>query len=199
MKGYAGAIGGIATSSGDAGSQRTTTGLQLSSYAPRNGGALNVFAGIHLHNYFSLQGSYMWNQNKLIFNSASSDSSTFYRQQRSSTQQAGVVDFLVYFRPLKSRIRPYLGTGLGVVHLSSEQERIIDSAGMPQLPPAVFRSNRAVLRSHVGIDVMLSRRIAIRYSFSDLIGANDISKHLSPPGPRILENFQNLFGFVVHF
>src|SRR5690348_12857338 len=36
---YAGVIGGVATLSADAGSQTTTQGLSLSSYAPANGGA----------------------------------------------------------------------------------------------------------------------------------------------------------------
>src|SRR5881392_3603058 len=51
---YAGVIGGIATLSADAGSRGAAQGLSLSSYAPTNGGALNVFAGAHLHNYFSV-------------------------------------------------------------------------------------------------------------------------------------------------
>src|SRR5437867_4194379 len=38
---YAGAIGGISTLSADAGAQRTAQGLNLSSYSPANGGALN--------------------------------------------------------------------------------------------------------------------------------------------------------------
>src|SRR5215469_13945368 len=51
---YFGVIGGIATLSADAGSQSTATGLNLSSYAPSNGGALDVFGGASLHNYLSL-------------------------------------------------------------------------------------------------------------------------------------------------
>jgi len=55
---YAGVIGGVATLSADAGSETTKQGLSLSSYAPANGGALNVFAGAHLRNYFSVQVNY---------------------------------------------------------------------------------------------------------------------------------------------
>jgi Outer membrane protein beta-barrel domain len=196
---YAGAIGGIATLSADAGSQATSQGLKLSSYGPTNGGALNVFVGAHLHNYFSLQVNYIWNRNDLVLNSSASGSGTFYEQARSSSQHAGVVDFLLYFRNRSSWIRPYLGTGGGIIHLNSIAERLTASGGSPILPPSTFSSTRPVFRSHVGMDIRISKRVDFRYSFSEFIGKNDISKHLSPPAPRRLANFQNLFGFVVHF
>lgn len=62
-----------------------------------------------------------------------------------------------------------------------------------------FSAKRPVLRSHVGFDVSLVRKLDFRYSFSESLSKNDISKHLSPPTPRRLANFQNLFGFVVRF
>src|SRR6266567_3341681 len=68
---YSGAIGGIATLSADAGSQRVAQGLNLSSYAPTNGGALDLFAGADLHDYLSLQGDFIWNRNQLRLNSSS--------------------------------------------------------------------------------------------------------------------------------
>ena len=196
-KPYVGVLGGIATLSGDAGSETTPQGLNLSSYAPANGPALDVFAGLHLHNYFSVQGNFIWNRNRLQLNSASSASATSYQEKRNSSQQAGVFDFLVYFRPLRSRIRPYLGTGVGVIHLSSSQTQLISRQGTPLLPPATFSSTGPVFRSHVGIDLRLAGNVAFRYSFSEFIGHNEISRHLSPPAPRGLENFQNLFGFAV--
>ena len=196
---YAGAIAGIATLSADAGSNTTAQGLSLSSYAPANGGALNLFAGAHLHNYFSLQMNYIWNRNDLVLNSSSSGSGTFYQESRSSSQRAAIFDFLIYFRRRSSRIRPYLGTGGGVIHLSSKYDRRIAFAGMPVLPPANFSSTGPVFRAHVGIDLRVARNLDFRYSFSEMIGHNDISKHLSPPAPRKLANFQNLFGFVVRF
>jgi hypothetical protein len=70
---------------------------------------------------------------------------------------------------------------------------------MPTLPPSSFSSNRPVFRSHVGIDLRLSRRLDFRYSFSEMIANNDLSRHLSPPAPRHLANFDNLFGFVLRF
>ncbi len=196
---YIGAIGGISTLSADAGSRTNVSGLALSSYSPQNGGALNVFVGLQLHNYFSVQANYIWNQNDLVLSSTSSDSNIFYEEARSSSQHAAVIDFLVYFRRRSSRIRPYLGTGAGILHLSSTESRLLASGGTPELPPATFSATRPLLRSHVGIDFRLSRRLDFRYSFSESLSKNDISKHLSPPAPRRLANFQNLFGFVVRF
>jgi hypothetical protein len=196
---YAGAIGGISTLSADAGSQTTASGLDLSSYSPQNGGALNAFAGLHLHDYFSIQANYIWNQNDLLLNSTSSGSNTFYQQVRTSSQHAAVLDFLIYFRRRNSRIRPYLGTGGGVMHLTSKESQLVRSAGTPTLPPPTFSATRPLFRSHVGIDLRLSHRLDFRYSFSEGLSKNDISKHLSPPAPRRLANFQNLFGFLVRF
>jgi hypothetical protein len=194
---YAGAIGGIATLSADAGAKPTSQGLILSSYGPVNGGAVNVFAGVHLLNYFSVQVNYIWNQNDLVLNS--SGGSGFYQQARASSQHAGILDFLIYFRRRSSWVRPYLGTGTGIIHLTSTEERLIRSGGTPSIPPASFSSTRPVFRSHVGIDLRVSRKVDFRYSFSEFIGHNDISKHLFPPAPRRLANFQNLFGFVLRF
>jgi hypothetical protein len=196
---YAGVIGGISTLSADAGSRTTAAGLNLSSYAPQNGGAINIFIGLHLHNYFSIQGNYVWNQNELLLNSASSGTDSSYQQVRTSSQQAAVFDFLIYFRRRSSRIRPYLGTGGGVMHLSSTASQLLHSGGRPALPPATFSATRPLFRSHVGIDLRLSHRLDFRYSFSESLSKNDISKHLSPPAPRRLANFQNLFGFVLRF
>jgi hypothetical protein len=196
---YFGAIGGVATLSADGGSKTTSAGLNLSSYAPSNGGALNVFAGVSVHNYVSLQLNYIWNGNDLRLNSASSGTGAFYQEDRTSSQQAVIFDTLVYFRPRRSRIRPYLATGIGVVHFSSREQQLISSGGAPALPPARFASTEPALRVHVGIDLRLVRRLDFRYSFSDTISSNEVSKNLSPPGPRGMENFQNLFGFVVRF
>jgi Outer membrane protein beta-barrel domain len=196
---YVGVLGGIATLSGDAGSQATTGGLTLSSYAPANGGAIDLFAGIHLHDYFSVQANFIWTENSLRFNSASSASATSYQQDRSSSQETGVFDALIYFRRRSSWVRPYLGTGVGVTHLTSHETRLVAVQGTPMLPPATFSYTGPVFRSHVGIDVRLTHKLDFRYSFSELIGHNEISKRLSPPGPSALKNFDNLFGFVVRF
>jgi hypothetical protein len=196
---YVGAMGGIATLSADGASQTTSAGLSLSSYAPQNGGALNAFAGLAIHEFVSLQLNYIWNSNDLTLNSVSSDSDAFYQEDRSSKQQAGILDALIYFRPRGSRIRPYLGAGGGFAHLNSKEQRIVSTSGNPPLPRSQFTSTDPVYRAHVGIDFRVAGRLDFRYSFSDTIGKNPISNYLSPPGSRIMENFQNLFGFVVRF
>jgi Outer membrane protein beta-barrel domain len=196
---YAGSMGGIATLSADAGSQRTAQGLSLSSYAPSNGAALDVFAGVDLHQYFSVQGDFIWNRNALLLNSSSSSNGAFYQETRNSSQEAGIVSFLLYFRPRSSRVRPYLAVGTGIAHLSSRNERVVAVGGALALPPSEFSWTGPVLRTHVGIDLRLVRKLAFRYSFSETIGHNEISKNLSPPGSRGLANFQSLFGFVVRF
>jgi opacity protein-like surface antigen len=108
-----------------------------------------------------------------------------------------VADALVYFRPIDSRIRPYLGTGVAVVRFSAS---VVESttSGL-NAPVGEISSTRAALRSHVGIDISLSSRTAFRYSFSETIGGNPISPHLTPAGERGLANFQNLFGMVMRF
>jgi len=196
---YAGVVGGISTLSADATARASTSGLSLSAYAPQNGGAVNIFAGLHLHDYFSVQLNYMWNRNDLELSSTSSDSNTFYQQARSSSQNAAVLDFLIYFRRRTSRVRPYLGTGGGVMHLTSTAISLLRSNGTPLLPPDSFSATRPVFRSHVGMDLRLFSRVDFRYSFSESLSKNDISLHLSPPAPRRLANFQNLFGFVFRF
>ena len=143
-----------------------------------------------------MQANYIWNQNDLVLNSTSG-TGAFYQEARNSSQNSGVFDFLIYFRQRGNRIRPYLGTGVGVIHLRSNQEHLNASGGAPTLPPSTFSSTGPVFRSHVGIDFRLARKLDFRYSFSEMIGHNEISKHLSPPAPRRLANFQNLFGFVV--
>lgn len=171
----------------------------LSSYKPENGFTINLFGGVHIAQYFSLQGDYMWNRNDLTLVSSfvTPQGGGFYEQRRKSAQHAAVADALVYFRRLDSRIRPYLGTGLAVVRFSSS---VIDStiSGL-NAPVGEIASTRVALRSHVGIDVALSSRTALRYSFSETIGGNSISPHLSPPGERGLANFQNLLGMVARF
>lgn len=198
VAGYVGTLGGVATLSADAGSRSATPGLALSAYAPANGGALDIFAGADLSNYFSMQGDFIWNANDLRLSSTSSNGN-FYQEDRSSSQRAAIVSLLVYFRRRRSRIRPYLAVGTGLAHLTSASERLIASGGTPSLPPSTFSSTGVVLRTHVGIDVKLIRRLAFRYSFSETLSTDEISKQLSPPGPRGLANFQNLFGFVVRF
>jgi hypothetical protein len=198
-KPYAGVVGGIGTLSADARSQLTGQGLNVALYKPENGPALNVFGGVHLNDFLSLQANYVWNRNDLMLSSTASESNSFFEERRKSSQHALIFDLLVYFRPRESRLRPYLSAGTGFVHLSSTAQTLTAISGSPELPASHFASSGAALRVAVGIDVALTHRLAFRYSFSETIRHNDISDQLSPPGERALANFQNLFGIVVHF
>ena len=196
---FVGGLIGVSTLSADGRAVTMAPEAALSSYKPENGFTMNLFGGAHVAQYFSVQGDYMWNRNDLTLVSSfvTPQGGGFYEQRRESTQHAVVADALVYFRRIDSRIRPYLGTGLAVVRFSAS---VIDST-MSGLNAPVWEitSTRVALRSHVGIDFALSSRTAFRYSFSETIGGNPISPHLSPPGQRGLANFQNLFGLVTRF
>ena len=197
---FAGALIGVSALSADARSVATDADAAVSLYDPKNGLALNVFTGVHVAQYLAIQVNWMWNRNDftLFSSDTAQQSGGFYEQTRASSQHALVFDGLIYFRRLDSSIRPYLGTGLSVLHLSSED--IIRSRAQGLIPPAgEIASTRIGLRSHVGIDIKLSRHVAFRYSFSETISGNPISSSLMPPGERGLMNFQNLFGFVSRF
>jgi Outer membrane protein beta-barrel domain len=199
---FIGALFGVSALSADARAVTTGNSAAVSLYAPQNGPALNVFAGIHVAQYFSIQANWMWNRNDLTlvssFAAAAPNSSAFYDQRRDSRQHAVVLDGLIYFRRLDSAIRPYLGTGLSVLHFSSEEIVVHTAQGLTP-PGEKIASTRIGLRSHVGIDFRLSRLVAFRYSFSETISGNPIAPSLMPPGRRSLMNFQNLFGFVSRF
>jgi outer membrane protein with beta-barrel domain len=195
---YIGVLAGLSTLQAGSGSLLTSQGLALSSYKPENGLALNVFAGEHVAEYVTVQGNYVWNRNDLLFISAFPDG-TFYQQQRDSSQHAFIADVLFYFRPRKSRIRPYLSGGIGLVHLSSTERQLQSTSGAPNLPPHTFSVNRPGYRVAVGMDVTLTGPLAFRYSFSETLQHNDINDSLSPPGKGRLANFQNLFGALVRF
>jgi Outer membrane protein beta-barrel domain len=197
---YVGLAGGVSTLSSDARSLVTPTSTSVSLYSPQNGPLLNAFAGVHLHDYISVQGNYLWNSNTLTLTSSTANTiSSFYEQERSSTQQGIVGDFLLYFRDRRSWIRPYLSVGTGFIHLSSREKRTLALRGSPVLPSARFSSTNLVLRVAVGADVKLRGGWNFRYSFSETMGDNPISEQLSPPGSSSLKNFKNLFGIVRRF
>ncbi len=196
---FAGVVGGVATLSADARSLTSPQGLNISLYKPENGPALNFFAGAHLNPYLSIQASYIWNRNDLTLSSSSPASNSFFEERRTSSQNALIVDVMAYFRPLESRLRPYLSVGAGPARFASSRQAEIVMGGTPPLPPEHFSSVRPALRVAVGIDVRLAHHLALRYSFSETIRHNDISAQLSPPGQRSLANFQNLFGLAFHF
>jgi hypothetical protein len=197
---FAGGLFGVSTLSADGRSVAAGPELTLSLYKPENGPALNVFAGWHVAQYFSFQVNWIWNRNDvtLVSSLVTPQGGDFYEQRRHSRQHALVFDGLIYFRRRDSAIRPYLGTGFSLLHFSSGD--VVSSSVHGLAPPAgKIALTRIGLRSHVGIDFRLSRRIDFRYSFSEMISGNPISPSLTPPGRRGLMNFQNLFGFVGRF
>ena len=198
---YAGALGGISTLSADHRSEISATSSAISAYKPENGPTFNVFMGRHLNNYLTVQGSYGWNRNDLALGSLSISEAgqNTYEQSRSSSQHAAFADLLLYFRNLRSRVRPYLSVGTGWVHLESTAGQLRTVVGSPQLPPARFVSDTPATRFTVGIDLYAIKGWAFRYSFSETIRSNAISSELVPPGQRGLANFQNFFGFLKQF
>ena len=197
---FAGALFGVSTLSADGRSETSGASAALSLYKPENGRALNVFGGVHLWEYVSIQANWIWNRNDITLVSAlaAPQGGGYYEQRRRSRQSAAVLDGLLYFRRRDSRVRPYLGTGLAIVHFASED--VVSSLDRGIAPPVSgISSLNMALRSHVGIDIRLARQVAFRYSFSETIGPNPISPLLIPPAPRALANFQNLFGFVARF
>ena len=162
--------------------------------------ALNLFSGVHLAEYLTVQANWMWNRNDvtLVSSFVMPQGGGFYEQHRHSHQHAVVLDGLIYFRRLDSAIRPYLGTGLSFLHFSADEIRGLTARGLAP-PVDDISGTRIGIRSHVGIDVKLSRHFRFRYSFSETISGNPISPALTPPGKRWLANFQNLFGLVRQF
>jgi outer membrane protein W len=197
---FAGGLVGVSILSADARSVIDGSSAAMSLYEPANDLALNVFAGVHLAQYFTLQANWIWNRNDLTLFSSflRPQGSGFYEQRRHSSQHAVVLDGLIYFRRLDSVVRPYLGTGISVIHFASGDAADTSEQGLAA-PIGTIESTRIGLRSHVGIDFRLSHRIYFRYSFSEMISGNPISPSLTPPGRRGLMNFQNLFGFVGRF
>lgn len=197
---FAGGLLGVSALSADGRSVSMGSEAALSLYKPENGIAMNLFAGVHVREYFSVQADWMWNRNDvtLVSSFVTPQGGGFYELRRHSHQHAAVLDGLVYFRRRDSAVRPYLGTGLSVLRLVSEDVVTAVSHGL-LAPTADIAATRVGLRSHVGIDVRISRRLSFRYSFSETISSNPISPLLLPSGERRLANFQNLFGFVGTF
>jgi len=198
---HAGALGGVATLSGDARSLLSPNSTALSSYDPKNGSVVEVLVGRHFSDYFAAQGNYIWNGNRLTLTSAAFSNGTQegYQETRCSSQQSLIGDLLVYFRNRDSRLRPYLSVGTGFAHFASFQEQIKQLLGTSHLPPKRFSANMIALHVPVGIDVKLGRGWAFRYTFSETLSKNPISDRLSPTGQHRLMNFQNLCGFVKQF
>jgi hypothetical protein len=193
---YFGAMGGIATLSGDANTVITANSVSTSSYDPSNGGAVGAFLGAHIFGYFSFQADYVWNSNGAVLVSSinSPGVSSFYRLPETVTQNAFLGNALIYFRKRESRIRPYLSVGAGGVLIHSRLSGRGITRGGPALPPASARHASIAQRTSVGLDVRLGHSWYFRYSFGETITRNTFGDQLAPPEHRIAKNFQSLFG-----
>jgi len=196
---FVGAVAGISTLSADARAVITDTGADVSLYKPENGPALNLLAGVHVNDYFSVQGNYIWNRNTLALSSVRSANAEFFEERRRSVQHGFIADGLLYFRRRESWARPYLSAGVGLVRFESREPMLRVSRGAPARPQAIFTSTDPALRVAVGIDLGSEDGWRFRYSFSETISGNPVSAQLSPPAQRNLANFQNLFGAIRSF
>jgi hypothetical protein len=188
-------LGGFAILSGDAQTE-FGRGAVASSYAPKNGAAFNVAGGRHFNDWVSVQGNYIWNRNEVTLSGV--EGTSFHAAVNRSRQHQVVLDGLLYFRPLSSRIRPSLSTGVAGVRASREQISLTasGSATLPELRRSVWWPG---VRVAVGIDLLLPNRWGFRYSFSETLTSNLFSESMVPPGKKKLMNFHNLFGFVKYF
>jgi len=197
---FFGGFGGVSTLSADGAFAIRGNTSAHAQYKPENGPAAMGFGGRHLNDYFSVQLSYGWNRNEVLLAATESgEAATAYEQGRRNHQHTVIGEGMLFFRDRKSRVRPYLTAGAGVHRLSSTATGRSVQIGNPDLPPAEFSKTGPAFRVAVGIDVFLPWGFAWRYSFSETIQGNPMSKQLSPPGARNLANFQNLFGFAWHF
>lgn len=192
---------GVSTLSADGRSAISAGSTSVSLYKPENSVTGQIFAGRHVNDYLSFQGSYGWNGNDLRLTSVivTSGMERSYEQTRTASHHSAAAEMMVFFRPRKSSIRPYLSAGLGVAHFVSREEQLLVSTGGPPLPPPEFRSTDPCFRVAVGIDLKLGRLAVFRYTFSETLQSNPISTQLAPAGMRNLANFQNLFGFAWTF
>lgn len=197
---FVGGYLGVSTLSADARTDVTSSGARFSSYKPENGLTAVGFAGRHLNDWVSLMGSYGWNRNSLLLaaGAAGSTSNAASRDYRASMHTV-IGESLIYFRPRRSRIRPYLSAGAGFVNIHASSQGTASGFGDPPSLPGAIDHTGAAIRAAVGIDLFVSKSLAVRYSFSETLHANPFSSALSPAAPRRLANFQNWVGIAFHF
>jgi len=199
---YIGAASGITTLSADGASRISASSSQISSYKPENGATLRLFAGRHLSEHLTLEGSYGWNRNALLLTSVSVNAGsgeTTYEQERGSSQHHAGGGLLLYFRNRSSWARPYLAFEGGLLRFSSAAGLLRTSKGEPALPPQRYANSTGFLRTTVGIDLHFRKGWAFRYSFGETLSRNPIGAQLQPRGSRGLAGFQNLWGVLRTF
>ena len=198
---FAGGGGGISTLSADGQTRISGTETAISLYKPENGPVFHFFAGRDLTNYFSVQGSFTRNTNSFGITgtrTAAGVEATF-QQEYQMRSMSGGGEGMFYFRPRTSRFRPYLSGGVGMTRFRATAGAVRIAKGTVQLPPATFDAAKPYWRTAVGIDVAVGQGWMFRYSFSEAVTGNPISKQLQPPGARGLADFQSIFGFLKRF
>src|SRR5688572_28168261 len=150
---FVGVVAGVSTLSADARSVITDSGADVSLYKPENGAAVNLLAGLHVNDYFSVQANYIWNRNTLTLSSVHSANAEFFEERRRSAQHGFIADGLLYFRSRESWARPYLSGGVGLVRFESDEPTLLASRGAPTRPRTVFVTTDPALRVAVGIDL----------------------------------------------
>ncbi len=196
---FVGGFFGVSTLSGDARTDVTTAGARFSSYKPENSPTAVIFAGRHLTDFFSVMGSYGWNRNDIVLAHGSTATAEAYSQPYRATLQTAMAEGMLYFRNRRSRVRPYLSTGMGRTRTLLNAYALPVVAGSPVRPSSSITRTGPAFRFAVGIDLMMTRHAAFRYSFSETIQGNPMSEALTPPGQRKLANFQNWFGVAFFF
>lgn len=197
---FVGGYVGVSTLSADGRTDVASSGAQFSSYKPENGLTAVGFAGRHLNDWVSVMGSYGWNRNSMLL--AAGDAgpvSNATSREYESSMRTVIGEALFYFRPRSSRIRPYLSTGAGLVDIDAASRGAAGGFGLPASLPDSIDHTGAAFRVAVGIDLFVSRNVAVRYSFSETIQGNPFSAALTPAAPRQLANFQNWLGLAFHF
>lgn len=191
---FAGAGGGVATLSADGATRIDAGETAVSLYKPENGPVVHVFAGRHLHDYFSIQGSYTWNRNAAAITGTrfgGGEEATFERVYQTRSQSVAV-EGMIYFRRRGERFRPYLSGGAGVARMAAEAVSTTVRKGAAVLPADRFTAAGVLWRTAVGIDIRAGRGFSVRYNFWETLSANPISRQLAPRGGRGLANFQNV-------
>jgi len=198
---FSGGSVGLATLTGDGSTSIEASRTRIALYQPKNGPAFQLFAGRHIRDYLSLQASYGYNRNPVTFTGldiANSIENSF-EQSRRLTQHSGGLDAMIYFRPLTSKVRPYVSGGAGLIYLNSTTNRLLNIKGNPVPPPDSFSNTKPYWRTAVGIDLYLKPKWRFRYTFWETVTTNPLSAQLQPRGKALFLNFLNQFGVVREF
>lgn len=195
---FVGAMGGISTLSADARIEGSPP-ERTSAYKPENGPAILLFGGRHFGDYFSAQLSFGWNRNDLLLSGSDLAMISSFDLPTRVAMHSVVAEAMVFFRPRSSRLRPYLSAGPGVVLSRVEASGPARLRGSPVLPSVNLDSTQPAVRVAVGIDFRVHSSVRLRYSFSETIQRNTLSRALSPRGERNLANFQNWWGLAWTF